>query len=542
MKARPLAVYVSPCLSPWLDRLDMDVAVLRPEPGIFDLRASLDEQGIEPDVIIQDEILAPRVLLKGLESYACPKIFWSLDPHLNHYWQAPYRNLFDVAACTQKNWLGRVRASMPGRVEWLTWSALPMPWRPHGGRRDALAFVGRVTEFRPMRQRFAAFLSDNFPMRLETDIPPPDVQPAYAMARLAPNESIGGEITQRLFIAAGAGCLVLEPSHPNGLEELFEPGREVETYADALELAERVAHHLKHPGEAERKGRAALKRLTRDHQPANRMAAMGRLARDAWSASARGPEADRLFWLAAGRCLESSLLAARPEVVVRGLAAHRDDPECHAGLISLLTAGGEGRKALELGARRLASGFAPDHAGFNACVCSLALRLGEYGLALTLYEAFAEAAGEPAPRAGTPAALYAALGETLARRGAVWRPGFPFDGARHLPATAVEMYNMCLFLEPDNQPVLKRAEALLRDYPGTELTRLGYLSELSLRNRDDFRLGLALGVLDLQTFRPEEGLEEIRMARDAAAAQGRLASFGRLLTARDPRGLVRAAL
>jgi len=71
---------------------------------------------------------------------------------------------------------------------------------------------------------------------------------------------------------------------------------------------------------------------------------------------------------------------------------------------------------------------------------------------------------------------------------------------------------------------------------------MGYLSEISLRNREDFRIGLTLGLVDLKLFRIDEGLDELRVAREQARALGKLANFERILGAQDPRGRIRAAL
>jgi len=101
---------------------------------------------------------------------------------------------------------------------------------------------------------------------------------------------------------------------------------------------------------------------------------------------------------------------------------------------------------------------------------------------------------------------------------------------------------MSLQCAPNDVEVLRKAEALLRAVPGSELYRMGYLSEISLRNREDFRLGLALGLVDLKLFRIDQGLDELRVAREQARSLGKLESFERILAAQDPRGRIRAAL
>ena len=542
MSGQPLAVYISPGLAPWLDDFPAEVVALHPDPGIYDLPEALAERGLTPDLIIQDEALISRTLLKGLETFDCPKVFWSLDPHLNHYWQAPYCALFDAVAVTQKDWIKPLSAAGAGRVEWITWFAECVPWVPFAARANQSAFVGRITGFRPVRKFFVEYLSGRFPLRVETDVPYDQVQAVYADARIAPDESIQGEITERLFKAAGAGCLVLEPKSGNSLEELFEPGLEVLVYGDALELAEIMERFAGQPGEAERLGRAARERVAREHLPVHRLQALGRLALESPAAAPRGAAGGHLFWLAAARCLESGHLAAHPGQVIQGLAAYQENPDCLTAILRLLAMGGQVREALEVAMRYASAGFAHSDPGFMTCVCALALRLDEFPLAVRLYQAFIQASGDPVHQVPGPAQLYSALAQSLARRDMRQRPGFPFDMAVHLPATASEMYSMSLSLDPDNQSVLRKAESLLRDLPGNETLRLGLLSELSLRSGEDYRLGLALGLADLRTYRARQGLEELRLARKQARSRGREQSFLRLLADQDPRGLIRAAL
>jgi hypothetical protein len=529
VNARPLAVYVTPSLPAALDAFSAEAAVLTPDPGVFDLPAALDERGLKPDLVIQDEALAPRVLLKGLHSLECPAVFWSRDPHLNHYWQGPYAALFDAAAVTQKAWIEPLRRAGARNVRWITWSYARAPWRPHAGRTAGVGFVGRISEHRPLRQLFADFLAARFPFRLQTDLPYAEVQPAYLSMRLAPGESIQGEITERLFIAAGAGCLPMEPAHDNGLDELFEPGREVMTYRDALELGDLTAHYLARPDEAGRMGRAAWERAGRDHLPERRLAALFDLAVTAPMERPRGREAERLFWLAAARCLESGRAPLDLQGVLSALARFPEDPECVTAGLRLMALAGRRCEALALGAGLAASGFARADAGFQLSLCALALDRNEFPLAARLHAALREALKGRPPAAASPAALYAEMAGDFTRAGERWRPGFGFDASRHLPACASECLYMSLALEPASLPVLRQAESLLRHLPGSGLVRLAYLSELSLRSREDFRLGVAIGLADLEAFRVVEGLEELRLARDQAAAKGKLPAFLRLL-------------
>jgi len=107
-----------------------------------------------------------------------------------------------------------------------------------------------------------------------------------------------------------------------------------------------------------------------------------------------------------------------------------------------------------------------------------------------------------------------------------------------VPACAAECLLWALDLAPGDTELLREMDGLLASRPGLEQMRVGFLSELTLRQRQDWRLGLALGLADLKCFRLEAGLEELSVALAQARAQGREQAFFRSLASRDPDGLL----
>jgi spore maturation protein CgeB len=93
-------------------------------------------------------------------------------------------------------------------------------------------------------------------------------------ARIAVNRHIreAGDFANnmRLYEATGVGTMLLTDEKAN-LRELFEPGREVVTYADASELADAVNHYLARDDERRAIARAGQERTLRDHTYARRM-------------------------------------------------------------------------------------------------------------------------------------------------------------------------------------------------------------------------------------------------------------------------------
>lgn len=87
-------------------------------------------------------------------------------------------------------------------------------------------------------------------------------------ARIAVNRHIGAAgryaNNMRLYEATGVGTMLVTDRRAN-LPELFEPGREVITYANGSELAERVLHYLAHDDERKAIARAGQERTLREH-------------------------------------------------------------------------------------------------------------------------------------------------------------------------------------------------------------------------------------------------------------------------------------
>lgn len=543
MPHRPTALYVSPGYPAALDGLGFRVHAVTPPPGLFDLPAYLNETGLVPDIIFQDEILAPRVLVKGLWTMDVPAAYWSRDPHLNHAWQAHYIAQFDLAASTQKAWLEPFRALGVSETLWLPWCEPVDVFRPHAERSRPVGFVGRLSAHRPKRRMFAGFLARAFSARIETELPPAQVRGFYADTRLAPDESLHGEITHRLFAAAAAGCLPVVPRADNGLEELFTPGVEVMAYEGALELADALAWGLAHPEKVQAMGHAARLRLDAWHQPQNRMAALGRAALKLGRHGPRGPEGERLFWLGAARCLESGLLAGAEDAVLAELARRRDDPDALCALVALMVRADNQPLALDLAASRFEAGFAPTHGPFPLALAALALARGQAALVLRALARLAalRLVDRVPPDAG-PAEVCLAMAQAWTRLGVERRAGFPFEPGRTLPSSALECLMLAHHLAPADLAAKRRLADALGRTPGMEVARLGLACELSLANPQDYRQSLAVGLAEIAAFRPEQGLEELAQARSKALEQGRLDSFDRVLAGRDPSGRVRRAL
>lgn len=539
------------------------LALSPPQEGVFDMPAELRRHGFEPDILFQRERLGPRLLLAGLENIPAVRVFWALDPHLNAFWHAPYARLFDLVLSTQRRWMPNLGACGAARVRHLPWHAPDSPFVPFAQRQRLAGFVGRLGPTRPVRTWLAELLRRLLPQdfALEDNLDFQAMLDFYRHTKAVPNESITGEVNFRLFEAAGCGCVVLAQDLGQEQAGLFEPGREMLVCADALELAENVRVLAKSPRLAEALGRAAWERAQAEHLPLARARAILREAAEATRQGATGQDAGLWLSLAlAGLCEAGRLPGGEADVAAR-LAALPLAPDtaplllaarlrlAHAlnrqdelaALLAFIEGQAETLPALDAG-----QGLA---LALSCSMCLLGLgRADAFPADPPRALRFARRAGvglpEASPDAGdaSPVPLLLAWAKRLEAANVSARGGFAFDAERHLPASAAECLHSALHLQPGLEPALRAISGILGHSIGAEALQVGMLSELSLRVPTDWCVGLELGLANLKAFRPQAGLDEIRLASQLAADLGQLQPFTQALALADEAGRIRRAL
>jgi hypothetical protein len=528
-------------LGPAFEDLGVRVTHLSPPQGTASLPELLATLPEPPDLVLHQENLGCRLVLTDLDAAPCPTLFWALDPHLNFFWQRHYARLFSAVATTQPHLAGAFAAVCPGRTAWVPWHGLARPLAPFSGRTTLLAFVGRLTRQRPRRCWFAAHLAP-FGLTVRQDAFGEAMAAVYDAARVAPNESISGEINLRLFEAASSGCLPVSERRPEAVAELFVPDREALYYDDVLELDDRLRFALAHPALTEKMGRAAHAAINARHLPEHRAQSLLALAETA-TTGARGPEARAAEALSLYHLRRAGHLVLARDAVWRRLAAAPDTPEVMAARIQMGLTAGDREAVLRLAGLCLSRPeLARDPVAGAACALA-ACRLGEAEAAKRAYVAVIGATGRrEVPRLSGERDYLLFFADALAAAGFLAAPGMVFDPDIHLPENATQCLFAAKALCPGDLEIERRLETLLRRLPGTDVTRVGLLSRLTLHRPDDWSLGLELGLANLRAFRLEEGLEEIRLAGATAARRGQEARFARRLALADPEGRVRRGL
>ncbi len=515
---------------------------LRPEEIIFDLPAALEQQGFEPDVVIQLERLGKRTLLSGLPRLNCLKVFWSVDTHMNLHWHGQYGRLFDLVCTTQKAWIHRLERAGIRQVAWLPWFGQSRPFIPHPRRSREIAFVGRITKHRPGRIWFADFLKKRYQVEPVEGLLYAQMMDYYANSRIVPNETIFGEVNFRLFEAASGGCLVLNPNVSDELAELFEPGVEFELFEHVLDLKFLIDRYLADPTAGMKMGLAAWERVQREHLPEHRADQMLELITKAERVAVTGKDGRRAFTLAMFALWEGDRLELPDDHMLELLESLGNEPEALAARLCAL-AFLDRRTQLKALVREVARMGRPGNLQLD-CLCSLAsLRLEQWDLAKLFWYRYVDSLGNRvAPKPDSVPQLLRLWAREHQRCGELMRAGFVFHERRHLPVTALECLLCALDRDPEDLRTYTRLSQAVVNVVGAEPERMGFLSHLALHEPDNWRTGLELALTNLRAFRLEQGLMELFTVRDRAIEMGEQDRLRRILKARDPGGLLILAL
>lgn len=506
-----------------------DVVRLTPDGAEFDVAEALARTGSPaPDLLLQAERLAPRILLRGLEEMTCPTLFWSLDTHLNLFWQKHYARLFDGVLTTQPAWMEQLHDAGCPSVGELTWYGHVRPFVPWRERTHDLAFVGRLSGIRPVRRWLTEFMCDHLDGRVESEIDFSEMLDVYGNARMVPNESIMGEVNMRLFEAASCGCLVLA-QEIDGQERFFTPGVHVAVQRDALELMETASYYRARPDVAERMGRAARAHVLEYHLPEHRAAALLNFAATLARTRLVGTQAEKAFWRTVVELALSGRIRFSPRRLRRGLEIFSPEAaETSVMHMRLLHAEKRASAERELLGATLAANLHPDDATLNMVFSCAALALDDLPTARRFW--FRQAGDSRTGKIpDTPADLYMSWARLLRRLGQVRRADFTYDTRHHLPACAMDCLGNVLHIDEEHREAAQMQAALLPPGGGHEAERIASLSVLSRHQHGDWRTGLRLGLANLSAYRLEQGMGELHSALTQARSQGKEGVFTRML-------------
>lgn len=519
----------APVLAEAFRRAGYDVLSIRPRTeglaphGLLDLATHAPLRDFAPQLLLQQEVLGPRTLLKGVQSLDCVTAFWSIDTHLNSFWHRHYGRLFDRVFTNQPAWVERLAELGLPHMDERAILAMCAPERdcpPQASRDVVLGFVGRVTPERPIRQWMVEHLTETWGLQVESDLTHAQMLDFYGRCLLVPNEAIAGEVNFRLFEASSRGGLVLSPTTCRGQSHFFSPGEELAVFEDVHELDELLAYFSRKPEAAAAMGRAAWQRVQAEHLARHRAAHVVRVMESASQARATGAEAKRQWTATRTMLALGGMLDAMLNEVGDELVAMLAQADWRAFAMDALHALGSTAVVDKLVAEMASegehgTGHDDPHTNRAAACVALARQTPE-GDRLARWFALRDAGaltGTQRPKVlSEPAGVYRYFARRMLKQGleATLRPGFRFDETRHLPATQVELL-LCAYAHVQQPPpndgtaetldIIRELDRALTPHPGMEAMRIGLLSHYTLHRPDDSRAEAELARLNAVCFR-----------------------------------------
>lgn len=210
-----------------------------------------------------------RFFPPGVEDLPIPTACWLGDVHLGR-WREAVAQFFDVVFVAHRDFVAPYRKIVGHeQVYWLPWYVpdLVRPV-PQVERIYEVGFVGshaRPHRRTPRAQRLR-LLAEHFCMNdRSTPVDHAGLARVYSQAKIVVNITINGDINLRLFEGTACGALLLTDSRANGLEQLFDLGREVIVYDNDQELLDQINYYLTHDAERQQIAEAGQQRCLRDH-------------------------------------------------------------------------------------------------------------------------------------------------------------------------------------------------------------------------------------------------------------------------------------
>ncbi len=205
----------------------------------------------------------------GLEDCPVPTACYLIDVHLGH-WREQAARFFDAVFIAQRDYVDRFKQAVGhDQVYWLPLAAAPdVHYQLDRLRALDVGFVGNLATAhqKTARARRLQLIAQHFKTNdFYRQYTPVEVGEIYNQAKLVFNTSIAGDVTMRIFEGTACGALVLTDSIANGLNQLFEVGKEIIIYQDDAELLDKIAYYLAHDEERERIAQAGQRRTWQQH-------------------------------------------------------------------------------------------------------------------------------------------------------------------------------------------------------------------------------------------------------------------------------------
>ncbi|WP_320006312.1 glycosyltransferase [Maridesulfovibrio sp.] len=507
-----------------------------------DLPDILEKNNFKPDLLLQIESLGERTIVQGLDELDCPTAFWAMDPHLNLHWHSAYARLFDQTFSTQKAMVPVLKNAGVPDVRWLPMYAYELDSPAISIRKNDIGFVGRINNQRRGRKQMVEFIDSrigDYSFPVEQNLGFNEMLTFYQDTKIIPNESILGEVNFRLFEGASCGALVLTQDLGEEQASLFEPGREIDTYADVLELEEKLKLYLGNDRLVQVMGQAAHARVQAEHLAVHRIEKILDYVKDGSRNRASGADAGRWLAITLAAMWESGMHNLPVHDVLSRLAAFKQVESLVVSMLRVQAASGMYQMLEDNIMALLGSEFLVDSFDLNLTGSTAALRLDNWDAAKAFWYRQQKSMGAAAmlpPK--TPKDLLILWTKDLKRRNRIFRGGFPFNPGLHLPYSAVDCLMVAYDSCPGDPEVAKLIDVMIRPFKELDQIRGDYLLGYAGTEPQDWRVLFELGITDLHSYRLDQGMKNIALSEIIAREQGQERAFAMTLKARDDSGMI----
>jgi hypothetical protein len=203
--------------------------------GIVDVAKFCEAKRFDPNVVLFIEGGTMQLFPIGLERLHCLTAWYGIDTHMDYDKHLLTSRAFDATFVAQKEYVERLRQDGVQQVFWLPLAADRRNCMAEDLPRSIdVAYVGSMqTNANPARHWALEALRRNFTNVYIGAATPERMNEIYQSAKVVFNRSVNNDINMRFFEAMSAGAvLVTDRIRNNGLEELFEPVRDLVEYAD----------------------------------------------------------------------------------------------------------------------------------------------------------------------------------------------------------------------------------------------------------------------------------------------------------------------
>lgn len=239
--------------------------------GYSSYNLSIEEMSENADVIFLLEQYDQTGWVPDFSWFPGPRVFWTVDSHCNlaeHVAQAKRQNVTHLLSSTRRfldyyNAPGMRKVWFPNCYD----DTLIQPM-PEVEKVYPVGFCGNLNNRGPWLDLIDLYFKDYHPdfgqAKRDIFVIGPDMVRAINSYKIHLNRNIDIDINYRTFETLGCKTFILT-NYTDGLDELFDIGRELVTYGGGDDLLNKVRYYLENPGERNAIAEAGYNRVKRDH-------------------------------------------------------------------------------------------------------------------------------------------------------------------------------------------------------------------------------------------------------------------------------------